>query len=213
MPALRAVEDNHDSVDAQGLSVYALRIGAVVAGLHLLGGAFLTMSAFDGAFRHGQWTQVDLYRIGDFCQLATWKGLAWSFAFGAFDALQVRLQTGGCAHPRTGFLDSALFTFHYRVGDCSTACGLPALYDPCSKVKDKEAIMFDLIVKCKPSKWGRVASILGAEMASSQPSKKISSRRVEVIHAGGNLVSPPFVDPHFHMDAAQRLAANECRGP
>ena len=50
--AIQAVGDNPDSVDAQGLSVYGLRIGAVVAGsaLMALGGAFLTMSAFDAFF-------------------------------------------------------------------------------------------------------------------------------------------------------------------
>jgi simple sugar transport system permease protein len=47
--AIKAVGDNPNSVDAQGLSVYGLRIGAIVAGsaLMALGGAFLTMSAFD----------------------------------------------------------------------------------------------------------------------------------------------------------------------
>ena len=50
--AIKAVGDNPNSVDAQGLSVYGLRIGAIVAGsaLMALGGAFLTMSAFDAFF-------------------------------------------------------------------------------------------------------------------------------------------------------------------
>ncbi|HEV7291995.1 MAG TPA: ABC transporter permease, partial [Devosia sp.] len=50
--AIRAVGDNPAAVEAQGLSVRGLRIGAVVAGSALmgLGGAFLTMSAFDAFF-------------------------------------------------------------------------------------------------------------------------------------------------------------------
>jgi len=94
--ALRAVGDNPDAVDAQGLSVYGLRIGAVVAGsaLMALGGAFLTMSAFD-AFFFGMvngrgWICIALVIF------ASWrpgKALLGAVLFGAFDAFQVRLQT------------------------------------------------------------------------------------------------------------------------
>ncbi len=94
--AIQAVGDNPDSVDAQGLSVYGLRIGAVVAGsaLMALGGAFLTMSAFD-AFFFGMvngrgWICIALVIF------ASWrpgKALLGALLFGAFDALQVRLQT------------------------------------------------------------------------------------------------------------------------
>ena len=94
--ALRAVGDNPDSVDAQGLSVYGLRIGAIVAGsaLMALGGAFLTMSAFD-AFFFGMvngrgWICIALVIF------ASWrpgKALLGAILFGAFDAWQVRLQT------------------------------------------------------------------------------------------------------------------------
>jgi simple sugar transport system permease protein len=94
--ALRAVGDNPDSVDAQGLSVYGLRIGAVVMGsaLMAMGGAFLTMSAFD-AFFFGMvngrgWICIAL------TVFASWrpgKALFGALLFGAFDAFQVRLQT------------------------------------------------------------------------------------------------------------------------
>ena len=94
--AIKAVGDNPDSVDAQGLSVYGLRIGAVIAGsaLMALGGAFLTMSAFD-AFFFGMvngrgWICIALVIF------ASWrpgKALLGALLFGAFDALQVRLQT------------------------------------------------------------------------------------------------------------------------
>ncbi len=94
--AIKAVGDNPDSVDAQGLSVYGLRIGAIVVGsaLMALGGAFLTMSAFD-AFFFGMvngrgWVCIALVIF------ASWrpgKALLGALLFGAFDALQVRLQT------------------------------------------------------------------------------------------------------------------------
>ena len=94
--AIKAVGDNPDSADAQGLSVYGLRMGAIVAGsaLMALGGAFLTMSAFD-AFFFGMvngrgWVCIALVIF------ASWrpgKALFGALLFGAFDALQVRLQT------------------------------------------------------------------------------------------------------------------------
>ncbi|MEX0280127.1 MAG: ABC transporter permease [Arenibacterium sp.] len=94
--AIKAVGDNPDSVDAQGLSVYGLRMGAIVVGsaLMALGGAFLTMSAFD-AFFFGMvngrgWVCIALVIF------ASWrpgKALLGALLFGAFDALQVRLQT------------------------------------------------------------------------------------------------------------------------
>jgi len=94
--AIKAVGDNPSSVDAQGMSVYGLRIGAVVVGsaLMALGGAFLTMSAFD-AFFFGMvngrgWVCIALVIF------ASWrpgKALLGALLFGAFEALQVRLQT------------------------------------------------------------------------------------------------------------------------
>jgi ABC-type uncharacterized transport system permease subunit len=93
--AIRAVGDNPASVEAQGLSVQGLRIGAVVAGsaLMALGGAFLTMSAFD-AFFFGMvngrgWICIALVVF------ASWqpgKALLGALLFGGFDAFQIRLQ-------------------------------------------------------------------------------------------------------------------------
>ncbi len=93
--AIRAVGDNPASVEAQGLSVRGLRIGAVVAGsaLMAMGGAFLTMSAFD-AFFFGMvngrgWICIALVVF------ASWqpgKALLGALLFGAFDAFQIRLQ-------------------------------------------------------------------------------------------------------------------------
>ncbi len=94
--AIKAVGDNPEAVNAQGLSVIKLRMGSVVAGsaLMALGGAFLTMSAFD-AFFFGMvngrgWICIALVIF------ASWqpsKALLGALLFGMFDALQVRLQT------------------------------------------------------------------------------------------------------------------------
>lgn len=94
--AIQAVGDNPSAVESQGLSVYGLRMGAVVVGSSImaLGGAFLTMSAFD-AFFFGMvngrgWICIAL------TVFASWrpgKALLGALLFGAFDAFQVRLQT------------------------------------------------------------------------------------------------------------------------
>lgn len=93
--ALRAAGENPASVAAQGLSVTAIRIGAVVAGsgLMALGGAFLTMSAFSSFFFemvNGRgWICIALVVFG------AWrpgKAALGALLFAAFDALQVRLQ-------------------------------------------------------------------------------------------------------------------------
>jgi simple sugar transport system permease protein len=94
--AIKAVGDNPEAVNAQGLSVIKLRMGSVIAGsaLMALGGAFLTMSAFD-AFFFGMvngrgWNCIALVIF------ASWqpgKALMGALLFGMFDALQVRLQT------------------------------------------------------------------------------------------------------------------------
>jgi general nucleoside transport system permease protein len=93
--AIRAVGENPAAVEAQGIDVYAIRIGAVVAGsaLMAIGGAFLTLSAFN-AFFFGMvngrgWICVALVVF------ASWRpgnALLGALLFGAFDAFQVRLQ-------------------------------------------------------------------------------------------------------------------------
>jgi simple sugar transport system permease protein len=93
--ALRAVGENPAAAEAQGIDVYALRIGAVMAGSGLMavGGAFLTMSAFNAFFFEmiaGRgWICIALVIF------ASWqpgKALLGALLFGAFDAFQVRLQ-------------------------------------------------------------------------------------------------------------------------
>jgi simple sugar transport system permease protein len=93
--ALRAVGENPAAAEAQGIDVYLMRIGAVMAGSALMavGGAFLTMSAFNAFFFEmvaGRgWICIALVVF------ASWrpgKALLGALLFGAFDALQVRLQ-------------------------------------------------------------------------------------------------------------------------
>lgn len=93
--ALRAAGENPSAVEAQGLSVTAIRMGAVIAGSGLMavGGAFLTMSAFSSFFFemiNGRgWICIALVVFG------AWKpgkSVLGALLFAAFDALQVRLQ-------------------------------------------------------------------------------------------------------------------------
>jgi cytosine deaminase len=60
---------------------------------------------------------------------------------------------------------------------------------------------FDLIVRGGTLPDGRVADIgiRGDRIVAVEP--KIEAAAGQVIDAGGDLVAPPFVDPHFHMDA------------
>jgi len=93
--AVRMVGENPAAVEGQGISVSAVRIGAIVSGSALMGiaGAFLTLSAFNAFFFNmvnGRgWICVALVVF------ASWrpgKALLGAILFAAFDALQLRLQ-------------------------------------------------------------------------------------------------------------------------
>jgi len=107
--ALRAAGENPAAVAAQGLSVTWLRIGAVMAGSGLMavGGAFLTMSAFDSFFFemvNGRgWVCIALVVFGSW---KPGKAVLGALLFAAFDALQIRLQQTplGAAVPYQIFL-------------------------------------------------------------------------------------------------------------
>jgi len=60
---------------------------------------------------------------------------------------------------------------------------------------------FDLLIKGGTLPDGRVAdiAIAGETIAAMEP--RIDAEAGRVVDATGCLVSPPFVDPHFHMDA------------
>jgi len=100
--ALRMVGENPAAAEGQGIRVIAVRIGAVMAGSALMavGGAFLTLSAFNAFFFNminGRgWICVALVVF------ASWRpgrALLGALLFAAFDALQLRLQQGGVGLP------------------------------------------------------------------------------------------------------------------
>ncbi len=106
--AIRMAGENPVSVEAQGIDVLMVRTGAVVAGsaLMAIGGAFLTMSAFD-AFYFGMpngrgWICIALVIF------ASWrpgKALIGALLFAGLDALQVRAQQiSGAVIPYQFFL-------------------------------------------------------------------------------------------------------------
>ncbi|WP_454734356.1 ABC transporter permease [Cupriavidus pauculus] len=100
--ALRMVGENPTAAEGQGIRVTAVRVGAIMAGsaLMAIGGAFLTLSAFNAFFFNminGRgWICVALVVF------ASWRpgrALLGALLFAAFDALQLRLQQGGATLP------------------------------------------------------------------------------------------------------------------
>ncbi len=93
--AIRAAGENPSAVEAQGISVTPIRMGAVMVGSALMavGGAFLTMSAFNSFFFemiNGRgWICIALVVFGSW---RPGKALIGAILFAAFDAYQVRLQ-------------------------------------------------------------------------------------------------------------------------
>ena len=66
--------------------------------------------------------------------------------------------------------------------------------------------MFDLIVKNANLPNGERGFDIGCKgNIITDIEKNISAEAGQVVEAGGHLVSPPFVDPHFHMDATLSL--------
>ena len=66
--------------------------------------------------------------------------------------------------------------------------------------------MFDLIVKNATLPDGRTGlDIACADGVIKAVEPGITAEAREVIDAAGYLLSPPFVDPHFHMDATLSL--------
>ncbi|MEX5561977.1 amidohydrolase family protein [Pseudophaeobacter sp. 1A16562] len=61
--------------------------------------------------------------------------------------------------------------------------------------------MFDLIVKGGTLPDGTTADIGIAGGKITAIEARLEAEAAEVIDASGDLVAPPFVDPHFHMDA------------
>jgi len=93
--ALRTAGENPAAVEAQGIDVIRVRMVAVMAGSALMGigGAFLTMSAFNSFYFdmvNGRgWICIALVVFGSW---RPGKALLGAILFGAFDAYQLRLQ-------------------------------------------------------------------------------------------------------------------------
>jgi simple sugar transport system permease protein len=93
--AVRTVGENPAAVEAQGIDVTWLRVGAVAvgSGFMALGGAFLTMSAFNSFYFdmvNGRgWICIALVVFGSW---RPGKALLGAILFAAFDAYQLRLQ-------------------------------------------------------------------------------------------------------------------------
>lgn len=93
--AVRTVGENPAAVEAQGIDVTLLRMGTVMVGSALMavGGAFLTMSAFNAFFFqmvNGRgWICIALVVFGSW---RPGKALVGALLFGLFDAYQLRLQ-------------------------------------------------------------------------------------------------------------------------
>ncbi len=105
--AVRMAGENPHAVDAQGLNPLAIRTGAVMAGSALMavGGAFLTMAAFNSFFptmvQGRGWICIALVVF------ASWqpgKALIGALLFALFDAFQLRLQTAIPGAPYQLFL-------------------------------------------------------------------------------------------------------------
>jgi cytosine deaminase len=65
---------------------------------------------------------------------------------------------------------------------------------------------FDLLVRnanLPDGRTGQDIGVAGGRIVAIAPALKGEAQRI--IEAGGQLVSPPFVDPHFHMDATLSL--------
>jgi simple sugar transport system permease protein len=94
--AIRMVGENPHAAEAQGINVAAIRMGAVTVGSALMGigGAYLTLSAFNSFFptmvQGRGWVCLALVPFS-FWQPG--KALFGALLYGLFDAYQLRLQT------------------------------------------------------------------------------------------------------------------------
>jgi general nucleoside transport system permease protein len=106
--ALRMAGENPSAVESQGISVYKIRLLAVMlgSGLMAIAGAFLTLSAFDSFFVNlinGRgWICIALVVFASWQPM---KALLGAILFAGFDAFQLRLQQKiGAAIPYQVFL-------------------------------------------------------------------------------------------------------------
>jgi hypothetical protein len=146
--AVRAAGENPSAVEAQGISVTAIRMGAVMAGsaLMAIGGAFLTMSAFNSFFFemvNGRgWICIALVVFGSW---RPGKALLGAILFAAFDAYQIRLQqiSGGVVPYQVFLMLPYILSILALILVARRATYPKALMIPIRKGRDE----FDLIVK------------------------------------------------------------------
>ena len=171
--AVRAAGENPSAVEAQGISVTGIRMGAVMVGsaLMAIGGAFLTMSAFNSFFFemiNGRgWICIALVVFGSW---RPGKALIGAILFAAFDAYQVRLQ-----QLSGGVVPYQVFLMMPYVAVDPGACpgGAPrhlseGADDP---LPERRKMSFDLIVKGGILPDGRIADIgiRGETIAAIEP--------------------------------------------
>ena len=66
--------------------------------------------------------------------------------------------------------------------------------------------MFELLVKNANLPDGRIGIDIGCERGTiTAVEAGITAEAKETVDATGWLIAPPFVDPHFHMDATLSL--------
>ncbi len=216
---MRAVGENPAAVEAQGLDVIRLRIGAVVAGsaLMALGGAFLTMSAFNAFFFEmtgGRgWICIAL------TVFASWrpgKALLGALLFGAFDAFQLRLQTqiGGVVPGQVFLMMPYLLSIAALLRDRAAGGLSEGADDPLHQgpaLNSGAAMTFDLLVRNATLPDGRTGvdiAVLGRpHRRGGEPAS--TPRPARTIDAGGHLVSAALrrrAFPHGR-DALARPAA------
>jgi len=93
--AIRMVGENPHAAESQGINVTRVRVGAVIVGAALmgLGGAYLTLSAFNSFFpgmvQGRGWVSIALVVFGSW---KPGKALLGALLYGLFDAYQLRLQ-------------------------------------------------------------------------------------------------------------------------
>ena len=73
--------------------------------------------------------------------------------------------------------------------------------------------MYDLLVVGGKLPNGEVADIAIRNGRIAAVEKRISGEASETIDVSGFLLSPPFVDPHFHMDATLSYGNRESTSP
>ena len=159
--ALRAAGENPSAVEAQGISVTGIRIGAVMAGsaLMAIGGAFLTMSAFNSFFFemiNGRgWICIALVVFGSW---RPGKALIGAILFAAFDAYQIRLQqlTGGVVPYQIFLMMPYALSILALILVARRATYPRGADDP---LPERRKMSFDLIVKGGTLPDGRVADI------------------------------------------------------